>query len=58
MSTMKSPARHHTTRAWVVPKLRGKYFSVFLLLTVFEIEVLNCDYSCTGDATWTAHKLG
>jgi hypothetical protein len=35
--------QHHTTRVWAIPKLRGKYFSILILSSFFEIEVLNCD---------------
>jgi hypothetical protein len=35
--------QHHTTGVWAIPKLRGKYFSILILSSFFEIEVLNCD---------------
>jgi hypothetical protein len=36
--------RHRTTRAWTVPKLCDKYFSVHVVSTIFLIEVLIYDY--------------
>jgi hypothetical protein len=31
-------------------------FFVLLLCTIFDIEVLNCDYCCTCDTSWMIHK--